>query len=537
MKATDFRPEHFEKGRGFSRADFDAYIAASGKLTQTMYTRYLPCVAGGILASLLFSKGLGAFVGNILAVLCIFAGLIAGGVFNMKASRAVKECAQRLGVTNEDVKLARQHVKSGTLAWNGDAAGDAAAPQAKYCVQCGAPLLSGAAFCTGCGAKCESLPGDATKAAPIPMAQSQAAPAIPIEAALAPDPRRAVWMAGSLLCAWFLLLVLQLIFGDKLMLCGSAFLLLDAGLLGAAVYLMAQSGLRWKLLGGGAGLVAAFLLASSYAAIGLEKRMGGHFPLRAFFRFRDPLFMRDLGIAFLCVLLCLGVALLICKLHKEYGKKRVRLCALLAAAVYLLMGPLFLLQQFRAYLLNPIAPKAIPLYQMLLYQMLPAIFGAAAIYLVCMAAYALCTMRPARVKLHGMGLVWAWLAVAGALVTIISIISAVTAVMSGAAIPGVTRPYAFQFIVGICALAGYILLLCKKRVGLYVILLGMGLPLAAQLISATNYLRASYGWVLLISSLLGAVNPLFAYLAVRAGFSAPYAGPAERAAQVDNRLV
>lgn len=30
MKATDFRPEHFEKGRSFSRSDFNAYVQASG---------------------------------------------------------------------------------------------------------------------------------------------------------------------------------------------------------------------------------------------------------------------------------------------------------------------------------------------------------------------------------------------------------------------------------------------------------------------------------------------------------------------------
>ena len=90
MKATDFKREHFANGKSFSQADFDGYIAASERLAKTMYTRYLPCLAGGILISLLFSQGVGGFAGNMMAVLCIFAGLIVGGIFNLKAGKAVK---------------------------------------------------------------------------------------------------------------------------------------------------------------------------------------------------------------------------------------------------------------------------------------------------------------------------------------------------------------------------------------------------------------------------------------------------------------
>ncbi len=47
MKASDFRREHFEKGRSFNRADFNEYISASEKFAKTIYTRYLPCVGAG----------------------------------------------------------------------------------------------------------------------------------------------------------------------------------------------------------------------------------------------------------------------------------------------------------------------------------------------------------------------------------------------------------------------------------------------------------------------------------------------------------
>ena len=119
MKATDFRREHFANGKSFPQADFDGYIQASANLAKALYTKYLPCVVGGILISFLFSQGIGGFVGNIMAVLCIFAGLIVGGAFNMKAGKAVKEYATKLGITSADVAAAKQHIKSGTVAWMG----------------------------------------------------------------------------------------------------------------------------------------------------------------------------------------------------------------------------------------------------------------------------------------------------------------------------------------------------------------------------------------------------------------------------------
>lgn len=122
MKATDFRREHFENGRHFSQADFDAYIAASIRAAKAVYTRYLPCVLGGVLASLVFSQGVGGFAGNMLALACIFGGLIAGALAGKRPGDEVKRCAARLGVTRGDVAAARKHVKNGAAAWNQNSA-------------------------------------------------------------------------------------------------------------------------------------------------------------------------------------------------------------------------------------------------------------------------------------------------------------------------------------------------------------------------------------------------------------------------------
>ena len=119
MKTSDFRPEHFPIGQGFDPADFQAYLRASENMAKTLYTRYLPSVGVGILLGIFSSAAIGGFVGNILAVILIFAGLIVGAVFNMKAAGPVNEITRRMGITKQDVAVARRLVKNGTYAWGG----------------------------------------------------------------------------------------------------------------------------------------------------------------------------------------------------------------------------------------------------------------------------------------------------------------------------------------------------------------------------------------------------------------------------------
>ena len=152
--------------------------------------------------------------------------------------------------------------------------------------------------------------------------------------------------------------------------------------------------------------------------------------------------------------------------------------------------------------------------QILSQEIFPALLAALTICFVCMVAYALCHMPQTRVKLRGIGLVWAWLALAGSLFTIFIIFRVGTL---GARAAGIRGVFAFQLILGLSALLGYALLLCKRHVGLYFILLGVGLMLGAQVVNALSNIRSVSGPQQLISALLGAVNPLFAWLAVRAG--------------------
>lgn len=113
----ELRAEHFEKGQSFNPADFAAWLKASDDLQKAGYTKYLPAVLGGSLIGFLLSNGVGGFEGNILAIACVFGGLILGGVLLAQVGRPVNDLAASLGITPEDVKKARKHLKDGTVAW------------------------------------------------------------------------------------------------------------------------------------------------------------------------------------------------------------------------------------------------------------------------------------------------------------------------------------------------------------------------------------------------------------------------------------
>ena len=117
MSAQLLKREHFENGESFSEKDFSAFLLASRESAKAIYSRYLPCLAGGVLISVFFAKGVGGFVGNMLGVACIFAGLILGGVLTKKVSESANELAAKLGITQSDIVKARRNMKNNTVAW------------------------------------------------------------------------------------------------------------------------------------------------------------------------------------------------------------------------------------------------------------------------------------------------------------------------------------------------------------------------------------------------------------------------------------
>lgn len=500
MKPRDFRPEHFPNGQSFSRADFDAYGRASEALTRTVYTRYLPFVGGGIVLCVLLSNLAGGVAGNLLGVVCIFAGLIAGGVCNVRASRAVNEAAARLGVTRQDVAAARKHVKNGTVAWSVTDA--AVSAEGGFCPACGQRLRQGAVFCSGCGAPTRQAPASATAAEPAPVAD--AAPLKIVE-----RPMRAVWASALLVLGWLLLVLLQSAFGPQLRFCADGLYLLMDAMLGAAVYLVSVPRLKYRLWGGGVGLAAAVVRAFTVAVC---QQPGTYSDKLSVGKLLTPQYV-NIGRLFtqslLVIGLMLGAALLVSLLCKKLrGKARTRAAAGAASGVFL--AGILVLAFFR---FRPAFTVISMGLESVVISLISALADAACVLLMCMAVRALCCMVSSKVKLHGVGLVWVWIATLGAAA------GTVLALVAGMVDSPLTGSYTAGLLLGVCSLLGYILLLCKRRAGLYYILIGAGLMLAAQaltVLSGAIFVGGKY-LTQLLSFLVAGVNPLFAWLAVRAG--------------------
>lgn len=117
MGTLQLKREHFANGRNFSDEDFKRYLSASRDYQKSVYTRYIPSLAGGILVSLLFSRGVGGAMGNLMALVSIFAGLILGGALSKPYMADLQQAITKLGVTGKDVAAARKHARAGTVAW------------------------------------------------------------------------------------------------------------------------------------------------------------------------------------------------------------------------------------------------------------------------------------------------------------------------------------------------------------------------------------------------------------------------------------
>ncbi len=313
--------------------------------------------------SLLFPQGMGGFAGNIMALVCIFSGLIASGVCNIRASREVARCAARLGIDKKDLAEARRHVKNGTVAWSGG----------EDSCTAGAQISREAAVGHG-GQK--ALPETAS---------------------------RAVWAAAMIFAGWIALLALQSIVGTRATFNANALYLMVAALLGAGVYLVSKRKWKYKLIGVGAGLLAALLNALSVVCIQGFRR-GKPMRFEGARIFRDVFFTNTIGGALLFMLLALAVAMIVSRLYKGANHRRgMRLSALSAGFSY-----------FVCNVGNAFYNPHIYLGSLAARNVVNAIFTALAwgtcVYLVAMAVFALANMPAKRVRLRGIGLAWAWLA-------------------------------------------------------------------------------------------------------------------------------
>lgn len=125
----------------------------------------------------------------------------------------------------------------------------------------------------------------------------------------------------------------------------------------------------------------------------------------------------------------------------------------------------------------------------------------------------LCALRDLRVRLHGLGLAWAWLEAVIMTLGFVGIFVMMASSRYGTSI------YDYTLLLAAAGSVGYIMLLAHRRYGMYVLFIGCGAAVLAQLSVGVNTAAFGYGdnSALDVASSLfgGVVNLLFAWLAVR----------------------
>lgn len=330
------------------------------------------------------------------------------------------------------------------------------------------------------------------------------------EPAAAPEPSPARPMraaAAALVFAlgFFALLLYESRLGVRAVTSMQTYALLASAVLAAGQYLVLQRGWKFVLLGTAAGLAGVFLSAVSCNITMLVRMTAGRFPLAKAFSFRSVPLGRQLGYILLAAVLALLVAALVGRLLKNRPERRRLLAAGAAgAAIYLAVG------LFPVLRLIVTIQTRMPVGAMAAY-ILDVLVPAAGMFGVFAVLPGLCGAWAPRVKLHGPGLAWAIIATIGMAFSFVFMLG-FAGRMRGAVV------FNAQILLAVAGLTGYVLLLCGRRAGLYVVVLAAGLILFAQFstsVSALFYGARQYASPLL-SSVFGALNPLFAYLSVRA---------------------
>lgn len=337
----------------------------------------------------------------------------------------------------------------------------------------------------------------------LPVTEHAEPPAVPLPAE---KPHRAVWLICFAAISWFLLLVLQSAFAPRAMFSADTLYFCVAAMVGAAAYLITRRTMRYKLIAAGAAALSASLLAISEAVMKNPAIYGMRVSLAKIFNMRNALIVRALPGALVAVCVALALAWIVSSRMKTGSdQRRVRLSGGAAAIGYFAVREIHAIYSARMFLPKLRFPDLFSVFS-------GALFDAICVFVVCAAAYALCNIPSGRVRVKGLGLVWCWIATVGMAVSVVTMLTA--GLSTGQ--PG--SVFTAQLLLALFGLAGYVLLLTKRRIGLYFILLGAGLTLAALIVTTLSL--SFHGdmrfVVLLVSLLLGGLNPLFAWLSVRA---------------------
>lgn len=319
-------------------------------------------------------------------------------------------------------------------------------------------------------------------------------------------PLRAVWLICFAAVSWFLLIALQSAFAPRAMFSADALYFCVATIIGTTTYFVTRRKIEHKLIATGAVVLSAILLAISEAVVKNPVIYGMKVPLVKIFDMGNVLIGRALPAAFAAVGVAFALTgIVFSRVKPDNDQRRVRISCGAGAIGFFVVREIHAVYSARMFLSKMRFPDLFSVFS-------GALFDAACVFAVSAAAYALCNIPSGRIRTKGLGLVWCWIATFGMAASVIAIL---TVGFSGGQQGSV---FTAQLLLALFGLAGYVLLLAKRRVGLYFILLGAGLTLGALIVTTlSQFLYGSMRFaVLFVSLLLGALNPLFAWLSVRA---------------------
>ena len=118
MKLTDLKREHFPNGQSFSKKVLNDYLAAKEQVNRDFLTRYLLSIVIGMVAGFLVLTLMPqGFLRIFLAMLAVMIAAMIGTRMTAKTLENLRTQAQKVNITRKDMRIAKQHLKNGTTAW------------------------------------------------------------------------------------------------------------------------------------------------------------------------------------------------------------------------------------------------------------------------------------------------------------------------------------------------------------------------------------------------------------------------------------
>lgn len=296
---------------------------------------------------------------------------------------------------------------------------------------------------------------------------------------------------------------------------------LAAALLGVGVYLIGESGIRHKLAALGIGILSALMRTAILTTERYMRQAMPGMPLSNLLDFREYRITKDFMNALIVYGITLGIAALASFLltKKEESKKRL-ISSGIAAAVYLygsfgagflrwkmLLTPELYLQGLINFFRTPLR-----------FLFLPALF----LFLTVVFLNRLQSMTNEEVRLTGIGKAWAWIAAIAMFLAAVGLVL----IRFGFIHLG-AKNYTTSFLLALYGCTGYVLMLRHRRIGFFLFMATAAVVLVSQIVEAGEtsvWFRFRPSLPLLYGALIGSLNPLFAWLAVRAADKASAVG-------------